>query len=101
MPNNIQQPIGSGFGRETLPNEILNGIDLSGRRFVVTGGYSGIGLETVRALVDAGAKVTVPARAVSRAKEALTDLGCSVSVAEMDLADLSSVKRFADRKSVV
>jgi len=53
--------MGSGFGRHTTAAEIIVGIDLSDKNFIVTGGYSGIGLETVRALVNAGATVTVPA----------------------------------------
>jgi hypothetical protein len=57
-----QHPVGSGFGAATTAAEVLEGIDLSGRLAVVTGGYSGIGLETTRALAGAGARVVVPAR---------------------------------------
>lgn len=89
-----QKPIGSGFGRRSTAREVLEGIDLSGGNYIVTGGYSGIGLETVRALVEAGAKVTVPARSPVAAREALSDLPM-VEVAEMDLADLASVRAFA------
>lgn len=90
-----QKPIGSGFGRHSTAREVLAGIDLSGRNYIVTGGYSGIGLETVRALVEAGASVTVPARAPETARGALAGLP-NVEVAEMDLADLASVRAFAD-----
>ena len=89
-----QRPIGSGFGHGSTAREVLDGADLSGRNYIVTGGYSGIGIETVRALAEAGAHVTVPARSVARAREALADLA-SVEVAEMDLADLASVRGFA------
>ena len=57
-----QHPIGSGFGFESTAGDVLEGVDLSGRLAVVTGGYSGLGLETTRALAGAGARVVVPAR---------------------------------------
>ncbi|WP_300390156.1 oxidoreductase [Henriciella sp.] len=90
-----QQPIGSGFGAKTPASEVLKGRDLTGVNAVVTGGYSGIGLEMVRALAGAGADVTVPARRLDAAKDALADMPKDITVAEMDLADLDSVKRFA------
>ena len=89
-----QRPIGSGFGRRSTAREVLEGVDLSGRNYIVTGGYSGIGLETVKALVEAAARVIVPARAPVAAREAPADLP-QVEVAEMDLADLASVRAFA------
>lgn len=89
-----QRPIGSGFDRRSTAREVLAGVDLSGRNYIVTGGYSGIGLETVRALVGAGARVIVPARAPVAAREALPDAR-NVEVGEMDLADLASVRAFA------
>ena len=90
-----QHPIGSGFRAKSTAAEVIDGIDLPGRRAVVTGGYSGIGLETVRALVSAGAHVTVPARRPDVARDALAAFGDGVDVAPMDLADLASVRRFA------
>ena len=94
MAEEDQRPVGSGFGRHSTAREVLEGVDLSGRNYIVTGGYSGIGLETVRALVEAGASVTVPARDPERAREALAGLA-GVEVAEMDLADLASIRAFA------
>ena len=90
-----QVPLGSGFGSRSEPEEVLAGIDLTGRRAVVTGGYSGIGLETVRALAGAGAAVTVPARSPDRARDALADVS-GVEVATMDLGDIGSVRAFAE-----
>ena len=49
-----QKPVDSGFGAKTEPSEILDGIDLHGKVAIVTGGYSGIGLETAKGLIDAG-----------------------------------------------
>ena len=68
-----QHPIPSGFGERSTAAEVIDGIDLSGRLAVVTGGYSGIGLETVRALAGAGAQVIVPARRPAVAETALAD----------------------------
>ena len=59
MISDLQKPIDSGYGQKTEPNEILNGIDLNGKTIIVTGGYSGIGLETTRALKKAGGRVIV------------------------------------------
>jgi 3-oxoacyl-ACP reductase-like protein len=64
-----QHSIGSGFGAETTAAEVIRGIDLSGKTAIVTAGYSGIGLQTTRTLLSAGAKVVVPARDLSKAKE--------------------------------
>src|SRR5690348_10249776 len=49
MPT-LQKPIGSGFGAASTASDVIKGIDLSDRVAIVTGGYSGIGLETTRAL---------------------------------------------------
>lgn len=91
-----QQHIGSGFGARTTASEVLSGIDLTGQLAIVTGGYSGLGLETTRALVAAGATVVVPARRPDVAREALAGLE-RVEVDELDLADLASVQAFAER----
>lgn len=93
-----QQPIGSGFGRESTPSEVLGDTDLTGVLAVVTGGYSGLGLETVRAFAGAGADVVVAARRPEHARSVLDvvgELAGSITVAGLDLADLSSVASFA------
>jgi NAD(P)-dependent dehydrogenase (short-subunit alcohol dehydrogenase family) len=92
-----QQPIRSGFGARTTAAEVLDGLDLSGRRAVVTGGYSGLGLETVKALAGAGAQVVVPARRPEVAREALVGAGVAADVVPLDLADLDSVRACAQR----
>lgn len=89
-----QQPIKSGFHAKSTAQEVLEGIDLTGKHAIVTGGYSGIGLETVRALAGAGATVTVPARRLDAAEAALGSVAGTIEIAEMDLADLKSVQRF-------
>lgn len=90
-----QKPLASPFGRHSEPHEVLAGIDLTGKNAIVTGGYSGIGLETVRALAAAGASVTVPARDTAKANAALAGMKGNIRVAAMDLADLASVRSFA------
>jgi NAD(P)-dependent dehydrogenase (short-subunit alcohol dehydrogenase family) len=91
-----QHTIGSGFGATTSAREVLAGIDLTGRLAVVTGGYSGLGLETTKALAEAGAHVVVPARRPAVAKEALDGID-GVETDELDLGDLASVDAFAER----
>ncbi|MFK7830285.1 MAG: SDR family NAD(P)-dependent oxidoreductase [Congregibacter sp.] len=94
-----QAPVGSTFNRDSTALDVLAGIDLAGKLAVVTGGYSGLGLETTRALLARGAQVIVPARRRQHAEAALLPLqgGSAVEVDEMDLADLSGVKAFAER----
>jgi NAD(P)-dependent dehydrogenase (short-subunit alcohol dehydrogenase family) len=91
-----QHTIGSGFGHDSTADEVLAGIDLTGRLAIVTGGYSGLGLETTKALSRAGAQVVVPARRPDAAREALAGVN-GVEIDELDLGDLDSVKAFADR----
>ncbi|MFE3850164.1 SDR family NAD(P)-dependent oxidoreductase [Streptomyces griseorubiginosus] len=91
-----QHKIGSGFGAHSTADDVLAGVDLSGKLAIVTGGYSGLGLETTRALTKAGARVVVPARRPDTAKEALAGLD-GVELDELDLGDLDSVRGFAER----
>ncbi|MEU9923185.1 SDR family NAD(P)-dependent oxidoreductase [Streptomyces griseoluteus] len=96
MSTPAQHKIGSGFGADSTADEVLRGIDLTGRLAIVTGGYSGLGLETTRALVKAGAQVVVPARRPEVARQELAGMG-HVEVDELDLGDLDSVRGFAER----
>ena len=91
-----QEPLGSGFGHDTCAAAIVEDAGLSGCVAIVTGGYSGLGLETVRALVGAGVQVNVPARRPDHARGVLAaaDLG-GVEVFDMDLGVQDSVKGFA------
>ncbi|MGW7823679.1 SDR family NAD(P)-dependent oxidoreductase [Streptomyces puniciscabiei] len=91
-----QHKIGSGFGATSTAEDVLQGIDLTGKLALVTGGYSGIGLETTRALARAGAHVVVPARRPATAEQALSDVP-GVELDELDLGDLESVRGFAER----
>ncbi|MFE9451636.1 SDR family NAD(P)-dependent oxidoreductase [Streptomyces sp. NPDC006739] len=91
-----QHKIGSGFDARSTADDVLQGIDLSGKLAIVTGGYSGIGLETTRAFTRAGAHVVVPARRPADARGALDGV-LGVEVDELDLGDLESVRGFAER----
>ncbi|NEU95258.1 oxidoreductase [Bradyrhizobium uaiense] len=91
-----QAPINSGFGAATTAAEVIKGIDLTGKTAVVTGGYSGIGLETARAFRSAGAKVVVPVRDMSKAKANLVDMP-DITIETIDLLDPSLIDHFAKR----
>jgi len=89
-----QAPIHSGFGPATTAEEALAGQDLSGKTVIVTGGYSGLGLETTRVLAAAGATVIVPARSPEKARLALAGMG-RVEQSPLDLLDPGSISAFA------
>ncbi|WKU42975.1 SDR family NAD(P)-dependent oxidoreductase [Streptomyces sp. VNUA116] len=98
MTSTDQQPLGSPFSAASTATDVMSGLDLSGTSAVVTGGYSGLGLETTRTLAAAGARVIVPARRPGIARTALADVeGCDVI--PMDLADPESVRAAAVRIS--
>ena len=82
------------FTRDTTAAEVLAGIDLSGRSAVVTGGASGIGIETARALAEAGAEVTIAVRNTEAGEKVAADIGRNVLVQPLDLADRASVAAF-------
>ncbi len=94
-----QIPTQSGFHARSTGMEVTEGMDLSGKTAIVTGGYSGLGLETVRTLLARGAKVIVPVRSPEKAKETMAGLKGNISTLPMDLADLASVRRFAETVS--
>ncbi len=94
-------PITTPFGARTDADEIVAGVRLPDHRMVVTGGASGIGLETVRALARTGAEVTVAVRRLDegvRAARAIADDtgNPAVRAIHLDLADLASVRAMAD-----
>lgn len=91
-----QYPLGSGFGARTSASDVLFGVDLKGRYAVVTGGHSGLGLETTKALAAAGVDVLVGARAPEAAHAATRDIP-GIAICALDLSDLTSVRLFAKR----
>ena len=96
MISELQKPIGSGFGAKSEPTEVLEGIDLHGKVALVTGGYSGIGLETTRALSDCGARVIVPARRRDIAIDELEGIINKEDILNLDLANPNSVYKFVE-----
>ncbi|UED85340.1 oxidoreductase [Streptomyces profundus] len=84
----------TAFGPHSTADDVLAGIDLTGSTALVTGGYSGLGLEATRALARAGAQVIVPARRAATAERTLRGLH-RVEVHPLDLADLESVRTFS------
>lgn len=93
--SSIQKNLPSGFGANSTAEDVLKDISLKGKTAVVTGGNSGIGLETVKALVNAGATVVTSGRDQNKTKEALKDIQ-NVTSFVMDLADPQSIDRFGD-----
>ena len=91
-----QKPLKSGFGARTTAREVLAGRDLTGKIAIVTGGYSGVGLETTRALAEAGATVVVPARTQEKARTALAGIP-RVELETLELIDPASIEVFAGR----
>ena len=89
-----QKPINSGYGMRTEARDATGGRDLTGKVAIVTGGYSGLGLETTKALASAGAIVIVPARSAEKAQKALAGIA-NVEQAALDLADPKSIDAFA------
>lgn len=90
-----QAPIASPFGYRSTASDVIAGIDLRGRFALVTGGYSGLGLETVRALASAGATVLVGARRPEIAAADLADVSGDVTILKMDLSDPDAIDAFA------
>ena len=84
----------TAFGFRSTASEVLDGVDLSGRRAVVTGASSGIGVETARALAAAGADVVLAVRDPAAGERTAAAIGPRASAAVLDLADLESVRAF-------
>ncbi|SMC37624.1 SDR family NAD(P)-dependent oxidoreductase [Moheibacter sediminis] len=94
----LQKLINSEFNAKSTAEEVIKGIDLSGKIAIVTGGNTGIGLETVKTLSKAGATVIVPARDIEKAKRNLAGIP-NVELEELDLANPYSIDVFAEKFS--
>ena len=84
------------FGAKSTTDEVLEGIDLTGKRVLVTGVSAGLGVETARALTAHGAHVVGAARDLDKARRATADIA-GIELVELDLASLASVRACADR----
>lgn len=94
--NPFQQPVHTGFNAESTAQELINGISLTGKTAVITGGYAGIGLETTKALVSAGATVIIPARDIEKARQNLAGIE-NIELEKMDLMDPDSIDALSER----
>jgi len=92
----LQQPLALGFSATSTASEVLKGIDLTGKVAIVTGGNTGIGLETTKVLAAAGANVIVPARDIEKARKNLEEIE-NVSLEKMDLMNPTSIDAFAEK----
>lgn len=90
MPDDRQHPVESPFDARSTAAEVAAAANLKGRTVVVTGGYSGIGLETTRALEAAGARVIVTVRSPEKAQDALS--GLTVETVALDLSEPESIE---------
>ncbi|SDN26755.1 SDR family NAD(P)-dependent oxidoreductase [Streptomyces wuyuanensis] len=95
----MSQLFTSPFDRDSPASDVIEGVDLSGRRAVVTGANSGIGVETARALAAGGAEVTLAVRRPEAGERVAADLrkatgNEAIRVARLDVADLESVRAF-------
>ncbi len=91
----------NSFGHHTTSDDVLQGIDLSGKRALVTGGASGIGAETVRALAAKGAEVIIAARNKEYANKVKADVitltgNDKIEFLFLELASLAKIKASAD-----
>jgi NAD(P)-dependent dehydrogenase (short-subunit alcohol dehydrogenase family) len=94
-----ETPITTPFGFDSTAAEVVDGVDLSGKRAIVTGGSSGIGIETARALAGAGADVTLAVRNTAAGERTGADItattgNAGIHVGRLDLADQASVAAF-------
>jgi NAD(P)-dependent dehydrogenase (short-subunit alcohol dehydrogenase family) len=92
----LQMPLGSGFNATSTASDVIKGIDLTGKIAIVTGGNSGIGLETTKILAAAGATVIVPARDTQKAKKYLQAVA-NMELETMDLMKHESIDAFAEK----
>jgi NAD(P)-dependent dehydrogenase (short-subunit alcohol dehydrogenase family) len=92
----LQKPLHSGFNATSTTSDVIKGINLTGKIAIVTGGNTGIGLETTKTLAAAGATVIVPARDTEKARKNLEGI-THVELETMDLMDPASIDVFAQK----
>jgi NAD(P)-dependent dehydrogenase (short-subunit alcohol dehydrogenase family) len=91
------------FGNESTTDEVLEGVDLSGRWVLITGASAGLGQETARAVVTHGANAVLGVRDLDKGERAVETVraaaeitGATVELREVDLASLASIRAFTD-----
>ncbi|MGH9013381.1 MAG: SDR family NAD(P)-dependent oxidoreductase [Acidimicrobiia bacterium] len=91
----------SDFGPDTTTDDVLDGVDLSGRRVLVTGASAGLGLETTRSLAAHGASIVLAVRDQDKGERAMATVraqspGADLELRLVDLGSLASIRAFAD-----
>lgn len=87
----------SAFSKDSTTDDVLDGIDLGGKVVVITGGTSGLGQESARAMAAKGAKVVITGRNLAKAQAVADEIGGDVSVEELELGSFASIRAFAER----
>jgi NAD(P)-dependent dehydrogenase (short-subunit alcohol dehydrogenase family) len=91
----------NSFGADTTADEVLEGIDLTGKRVLITGASGGLGAETARAMAAKGAEVIVTARNLDKVQGVVQAIaastGATIEVGELELGSFASVRRFAEQ----
>ncbi|KRB55627.1 SDR family NAD(P)-dependent oxidoreductase [Flavobacterium sp. Root186] len=90
----LQNPIHSGFNAKSTAADVMKGIDLTGKIAIVTGGHTGIGLETTKTLSNAGATVIVAARDIAKAQKNLDGIA-NVELETLDFMNPDAIDAFA------
>ena len=90
-----KSPINSGFNKSSTAAEVIAGLHLVGKTAIITGGHSGLGFESTKALAAAGVHVIVGARDIAAAQQNLKGIA-NVTVKLLDLSNLESVKHFSE-----
>lgn len=90
----------SNFGATTTADEVLEGIDLSGKLVMITGGASGLGQETARAMAAKGAQIVIPVRDMAKGEAAVAEIrkavpGAEIELMQCDLGSMASIRAFA------
>lgn len=90
----MQKPLQSGFNAKSTSTDVIKGIDLTGKIAIVTGGHTGIGLETTKTLSNAGATVIIAARDIAKAQKNLDGIA-NVELESLDFMNPDSIDAFA------
>ncbi|MEM8773979.1 MAG: SDR family NAD(P)-dependent oxidoreductase [Pseudomonadota bacterium] len=85
------------FNKDTTTDEVLEGIDLTGKTILITGGTSGLGQESARAMAAKGANVIITGRNMEKATAVAEGIEGDVSVEELELGSFASIRAFAER----
>ena len=92
----------ANFGHDTTTDEVLEGIDLTGKKVLITGASGGLGAETARALASKGASVVITARDIAKAQSAVDAIIAStgnddITIETVELGSLASIREFGER----